>query len=585
MSDRPLYLRDDLPHAGNGRPKPSDGYPPDMRGDADECDYGQDQAPPAGTTHQKIQAYEADNRRAVIITTREMEVNTAAALALAEHDAELFQRCGALVRITEETNEDSGIKRPPIPRIDIIGRETLREKLADAVAFQRISGTPAGQSITIPAHPPAWTVAAIHARGRWPGMRQLHAVVNHPIMKPDGTISQAGYEPMTGVFGRWTMPVDVPHHPTAQHVRDALEVLDDVIADFEFVDASHRASWYAALLTPLARFAFDGAAPLFLVDANTRGAGKGLLLDCIALTVTGENFAVMPYSADEEELRKKITSVLLTGERLVLFDNLTGRFGSAALDALITAPGHWSDRLLGGNKTISLPIISTFFATGNNVVVQGDLIRRVVHIRLETPVEKPEQKTGFRHPNLRAFVRANRPALLSAALTVLRAYAAAGRPAQQLEPWGSFEAWSDHVRATIVYLGMPDPAKARERFQNEADSEADDLGALLAAWTAADLLGDGMTAASAVERAKTGNDGDLKAAIENIVGSLDARKLGNKLRQIKRRVISGRYIDKVGKEHKVARWAVFPASEFRGGWKKTPLTPLTPTDGNLHAEN
>jgi hypothetical protein len=506
---------------------------------------------------------EEDDRRTVAITTKEMQVNNEAAMALAEHDPDLFQRCGALIRITEDGDEEGDIKRPPIPRIDLISKETLREKLAAAVAFERVKTTEDGRVITTPAHPPGWSVAAIHARGYWPKVKRLHAVVNHPILRPDGRISQVGYDRGTGILGRWFMPIAVSLHPTAAEVRDAIKILDDVIADFEFVDASHRASWYAALFTPLTRFAFEGAVPIFLVDANTRGAGKGLLLDCIALTITGENFAVMPYSSDDEEMRKKITSILLTGERLVLFDNLVGRFGCSALDALVTAPGRWTDRLLGGNKTVNLPIVATFYATGNNVLTQGDLIRRITPIRIESENEKPERKTGFRHPKLRAHVTANRPALLSAALTILRAFAVAGRPAQSLEPWGSFEAWSEHVRAPIVWAGMPDPAKARDLFQAEADCEADDLGSLLTAWISADPNGDGMTAATAVEKAKTMNESDFKSAIENLVGNLDPRKLGNKLRRIKRRVIGGLFFQKVGEVQRAVKWAVRPVDRFR----------------------
>jgi hypothetical protein len=271
----------------------------------------------------------------------------------------------------------------------------------------------------------------------------------------------------------------------------------------------------------------------------------------------------MPYSSEDEEMRKKITSILLTGERLVLLDNLVGRFGCSALDALITAPGRWTDRLLGGNKMVSLPIVATFYATGNNVITQGDLIRRIAHVRLETENEKPEKKTGFRYPNLRSHVTANRPALLSAALTILRAFADAGRPVQTLEPWGSFEAWSEHVRAPIVWAGMPDPARARDLFQAEADCEADDLRAFLTAWQSADPYGDGMTVATAVEKAKGTNEGDLKSAIENLVGNLDSRKLGNKLRRIKRRVIGGLFFQKVDEVQHAGKWAVRTADRFR----------------------
>ena len=33
--------------------------------------------------------------------------------------------------------------------------------------------------------------------------------------------------------------------------------------------------------------------------------------------------------------------------------------------------------------------------TGNNVALDADMHRRVCHIRLESPEEKPEEKNGF----------------------------------------------------------------------------------------------------------------------------------------------------------------------------------------------
>src|SRR5262249_38551012 len=66
---------------------------------------------------------------------------------------------------------------------------------------------------------------------------------------------------------------------------------------------------------------------------------------------------------------------------------------------------------------------------------------------------------------------------------------------------------------------------------------------------------------------------DLKDALEALLGKCDARGLGNALRSYRRRVFGGRYIDRVGRKHKVARWAVFPAVAFRRRGKDTPLTP------------
>ncbi|MBK8123956.1 MAG: hypothetical protein IPK54_10475 [Dokdonella sp.] len=57
--------------------------------------------------------------------------------------------------------------------------------------------------------------------------------------------------------------------------------------------------------------------------------------------------------------------------------------------------------------------------------------------------------------NLNDWVPDHRQELLGAALTVLRAYIVAGKPAQPIQPYGSFEEWSGLLRGALVWLGSP----------------------------------------------------------------------------------------------------------------------------------
>ena len=74
------------------------------------------------------------------------------------------------------------------------------------------------------------------------------------------------------------------------------------------------------------------------------------------------------------------------------------------LAAILTAE-KYSDRLLGGNKLISVTNRFTQVALGNNVEVWGDMKRRVVPARLVPDTEHPEARTDFRHPDLEQWVR------------------------------------------------------------------------------------------------------------------------------------------------------------------------------------
>jgi hypothetical protein len=510
-----------------------------------------------------------DDRPAITITTGEHLVNDEAVVALAR-DPALYQRGGLLVRIVRDASSPAakGVRRPLAPRIEPLPPALLRERLAANARWLSLRETKEGVTEN-PARPPVWCVAAVHARADWPSVRHLKFVVDYPVLRPDGSIlDRRGYDPDTGLLPEPAGPLPIlPPCPTRKDALAARDALLEVVSDFPFERSVHRAAWLAALLTPLARFAFTGPAPLFLVDANVRGAGKGLLLDCISRIITGERFTIAAYTADEDELRKRIMSLALAGDRLVLFDNLEGRFGNAVLDAALTGTA-WKDRILGVNRMAEAPLYMAWYATGNNVAVAADTARRICHCRLESPEERPEERSAFRHPDLLTWVGTTRGQLLAAALTILRAYCAAGRPELGLPAWGSFEGWSRLVRSAVVWVELPDPGETRLLLQESADVTAECMSVLLECLEQMDPARHGLTAAEVVQQYRQPPElrpswhADFMAAIKMLLGKPDARGLGTKLRDYRRRIFGKRFIDRAGEDHRAARWAVFPATEF-----------------------
>jgi hypothetical protein len=520
-------------------------------------------------------------RPTITVTPEEHEVNAEAVEALTT-DESIFQRGGMLVRVVRDVSPAAkGIRRPFAPRIEPLPPPLLRERLAACARWITLHETQEWPQER-PAHPPAWCVSAVHARAEWPGIRHLEAVVDYPVLRPDGTLlAKPGFDPDTGLLLELTDAPAISENPSRDYAIEAREYLLDLVNDFPFEQDVHRASWLAALLTPLARFAFKGPTPLFLVDANVRAAGKGLLLDTIAHIVTGQPFTIATYTDDEDELRKRITSLVLSGDRLVMFDNLAGSFGNAVLDAALTGTA-WKDRVLGVNRMAEGPLYMSWYATGNNVAIAADTARRICHVRLESPEEHPEKRQDFRRPNLLAWVGKDRPRLLAAALTILRGYCAAGRPDLDLPAWGSFEGWSALVRNAVVWAGMLDPGETRLLLQAQSDVAAESMGVLLLCWEKLDPMRCGLTAAEVIQACKEPPSEasalyvDLRDALEALLGKLDSRALGTRLRSYRRRVFQGRFIDQVGKEHKAARWAVFPAEQFRKRPEHTPDTPHAP---------
>ncbi len=130
----------------------------------------------------------------------------------------------------------------------------------------------------------------------------------------------------------------------------------NVITDFPLVGAAHRSAWLALVLTLLGRSAIAGPVPLFVVEANTRGSGKGLAADAAAIVATGTSLPRKSWTNNDDEIRKTIAAVALEALPAILFDNIVGKLGCGSLDAALTGT-TWTDRLLGLSKTTgTLPL-------------------------------------------------------------------------------------------------------------------------------------------------------------------------------------------------------------------------------------
>lgn len=477
----------------------------------------------------------------------------------------VFQRGGSLVHVIQEPVKCAGIVRPlNTPSIQSIPEPRLREILSNIVTFGQNDSEGEWQSIRVPSH----VTKGIYNRGQWTGVRKLESVVTYPIIRADGTIaSKPGYDPLTGLFLH--IPADLvalPDAPGIAEARAAIEQLHAVVVDFPFQSPEHFTCWVAMLLTPLARFAFSGPTPLFVIDANTRGSGKTLLAEIFSQAVTGGDFARLAPCHDDDEFRKRITAIAMRGDPLILLDNVHGDLGGPSFDAALTSTS-WTDRVLGASRQITLPLYSVWVATGNNIILAADTTRRVCHIRLSSPVERPEERTGFKYPDILAHVRENRSLLLSAALTILAAYIRAGRPRQAMKPWGSFEGWSNIVRQALIWAGEPDPAESRDELIANSDTGACLLADLLAGWEVADRDNEGMTVSQAIKKTDVYECNDrLKDAIRELCGtkkhdSPSAHSLGKHMRKFRGRVVGGKCFDCVDNGDKTKVWKVMNSGD------------------------
>ena len=109
------------------------------------------------------------------------------------------------------------------------------------------------------------------------------------------------------------------------------------------------------------RVAFGGSAPFFLFDGNSSRVGKGMLVDGITMISEGRKARRYDAPKSGEEMRKALTAVALDERRYLVFDNIKHKFGGGALENMLTT-GRWTDRLLGLNQRVDLPVTTVSWA-------------------------------------------------------------------------------------------------------------------------------------------------------------------------------------------------------------------------------
>jgi hypothetical protein len=514
-------------------------------GQAHAGSNGRDGTPPGDEQGGRGQG---EDPRIITITTLEYMVIDKAIEALSDDD-DVYQRSNMLTVINRDAEPRNRIiLRPPgSPRIAPLPLPRLRDVLTRCARWEKVRKTRDGADELVPAHPPDWAVAGVAARGSWPEIRSIEAVTETPVLRLDGTIlDRPGYDDRTGLLFEPNAPFPkIPAAPTRADAGRAVDLLMGLVGDFPLANENHRAAWLAALLTPLARFAIAGPCPLFLIDANTPGTGKSKLTDIIAILATGRHMPRTTYPDSDDEMRKRISSIALAGDRLMLLDNIATTFGGSSLDSALTAM-TWRDRILGRSEmTAELPLFTVWYATGNNVGLRGDVLRRIVPCRLETREERPEERRDFTiKGSLLEHVERERPRLVVAALTLLRAHAVAGWPDGGLNPLGSFEAWSRVVRSAVFWACGLDPCSTREELR-ATDPEALARTALVEGWLDLPEGRTGLTAAAALKLVK--ENALLYDTVRGVFMEWsknddlpNARSVGNRLKALKGRVINGK---------------------------------------------
>jgi putative DNA primase/helicase len=227
-------------------------------------------------------------------------------------------------------------------------------------------------------------------------------------------------------------------------------------------------------------------------------------------------------------------------------------------------------RVFGTQNSITVENRVSIFATGCNISVKADMVRRTLMCTIDADDERPEQRVFKRNPY--AEILADRGKYIAAIMTISRAFLRAGEPSVDCLRLNSFGAWSRFVQKPLVWLGRADPVKSVDA-NAEADPERAALREVLVPWF--ETLGEEAVTMNFLsvtiddlesdrENAPYANP-SLRKAFMSIArdrkfgrDTLDTRRLGAWLKKHAGRIVDGLKLVKAGEDghNHVVRWQV-----------------------------
>jgi hypothetical protein len=480
----------------------------------------------------------------------DLEKHTSEVIAALRDDPGVYQR-GMLVEIIHDADKPPQcVTEYGCPQVRPIAPASVKRRVS---AVARVEKYDARSDEWVHAILTPDLTAAVMNAPEFPGVPVVTGVTTGPALRANGSVvCEPGYDSATGLY----LDLD-GEYPPLPKVPEAIAMLRDVLHDFPFEKPSHEAAAIAGIVTMVSRPAIAGSCPFVLVDANNTRVGKGLLTDVMTLIAYGQTAARYDFRSGEE-LSKSITAVAIGGMPYICLDNIKGTLGGSTLENALTAT-RWSSRILGVSRVVEMPLQIVWLGTANNCEITADMVNRLCYVRLVSNLENPSERSGFRYPELLQHVAKCRKALSMAALAIPARFIEAGRPDQKLKPFGGFENWSNLVRQSIVWAGLPDPAESRP---TASANETTLCSLLVDGWRE---LGFPATVAKAITLLDMTRDAEadpypiLREAVSQLDGTGNvSNRLGVALRTYRGRV-AGRHM-LVRSDNTPPKWSVTPVS-------------------------
>lgn len=301
-----------------------------------------------------------------------------------------------------------------------------------------------------------------------------------PYLDISGSIRvKKGYDPSTGFIYdeqyEGFRKLEGVKNITIKDMRKALKIVEGPIKLFKFKDNISSANMLAAMLTTVLKQWFNNDPtemyPGFTTDAPGNGIGKTKLLQILGILVKGYLPPVSTLEGQAEEIKKELGAKFTSGQDFFLFDNVDRKIDSATLASLMTSKTVVF-RILGLSKENEFKNNSFVTASGKNMKLTAELLRRFLNIRIE-PVEINYLTHDFGFDPVE-YTLQNRLKIVESLMILYMGYTQLVKKDeykefQQISKLGSYEVWSGNIGNCVKFIG--EYVAKIEKVKEETDGE------------------------------------------------------------------------------------------------------------------
>lgn len=387
------------------------------------------------------------------------------------------------------------------------------------------------------------------------------------------TFPKEGYDER---FRSWLSPNSVKID-SKMDLKEAKNIILEIYKEFCFEKEQYKTNAIAGLLTPFLRGLFSNfnvRTPVFFYIANRERAGKDYCSGITRIVYLGVVLEESPIStggkegSNNEELRKKLTSGLIVGKKILHFPNNRGYLNNAVLESFVTSE-NWSDRLLGKNESLNLPNEIDISLSGNvGISYTPDFANRCRFVKLFLDVEDANSRK-FENPDLHGWVLNNREKIISSLYTLIRNWVERGMPEGSLN-FSSFPEWAKICGGILESAGIGSPCVPdTESLEIGGDTETAEMKSLFE--ICYNKVPNQWINRQKILNLISNEDSDLFSYLDFTKNS-DLTKFGMKLNKISGRIFSNiRMIIKDTSVKGARREYKFISNDV------TPVTPVTPS--------